>query len=158
VKYLLAMCAGVTVIGSLTGCAGLQTAVRANSSASTAAPSTDGDRTVANYFHVGDCIRDPIQGGGGAALVDCAQPHFAQVYAIFMLPDGPFPDTPSLAYKKQCGGAARAIPNSQKLQNDPTLRTTIRFPDVNTWAMGDRSLTCFLSSDQPRTGSILDAS
>jgi hypothetical protein len=38
-----------------------------------------------------------------------------------------------------------------------TDKTTVRFPDENSWALGDRSVTCIASSDLPRTGSIRDA-
>lgn len=132
------------VAGFLTGCF--------------ATPSqADDGRSIANYFKVGDCFRDPIEGATSVTLVDCAELHAAEVYAIFMLPDGPYPgDGKGPEYKKQCGGVARTI-MSPELGNDPTLKTTIRFPDAGTWAQGDRSVTCIASSNPPRTGSIRTA-
>jgi hypothetical protein len=111
---------------------------------------------VANYFRVGDCIKEPVTGGHSVRIVDCARPHAAEVYAIFMLPDGPFPGNDrGSEFKKQCGEAARAIA-SPTVVNDPSLKTTVRFPDEKSWALGDRSVTCIASSDPPRTGSIRD--
>jgi hypothetical protein len=122
---------------------------------STFAPDPEG-RTIANYFKVGDCFADPITGATSVRLVDCATPHSGEVYAIFMLPDGPYPGDNVDTYKHECGAQARAIMNPA-LVNEPGLRTDIRHPDENTWAQGDRSVTCIASSNPKRTGSIRNA-
>jgi hypothetical protein len=158
VKYSVAALVSVAAVavGFLPGCSGKEPVVQDTSSAATASPADKG-RSVANYFHVGDCLQDPVTGGHSVRIVDCAKPHAAEVYAIFMLPDGPFPGNDrSPEFKKQCGEAARAIA-SPAVGNDPSLKTIVRFPDENSWALGDRSVTCIASSDPPRTGSIRDA-
>jgi hypothetical protein len=124
-----------------------------------APPSSASDsegRSVANYFKVGDCIADPIAGATSVRLVTCANPHAAEVYAILALPDGPFPGNDSSAYKPMCAEQVRAYADPALL-NDPGLRTDIRYPDADSWKMGDRSVTCIASSGTPRTGSIRKA-
>jgi hypothetical protein len=141
------------VVGVLTGCSGEKPVPQASSSAATWTPQGEG-RSVANYFKVGDCFQNPVNGAKSVTLVDCATPHAGEVYAIFMLPDGPFPgNAVGSEFKKKCGEAARAIA-SPATANDPSLRTDIRFPDENSWALGDRSVTCIATSNPPRTGSI----
>ena len=132
-------------VGFLTACSGTDP-VRGD---------TTSARTPANYFRVGDCLQDPVTQGEPATIVDCAKPHAAEVYAIFALPDGPFPGTNKvIGYRKQCGAAARAIASDTGAGNDPSLKTIVRSPDEHSWALGDRSVTCIASSDHPRTGSI----
>lgn len=142
------------VIGGTTGCSVGDVLPHAASSKSPVAPPDDEGRSVANYFKVGDCFQDPVTGATTVTLVDCEKPHSGEVYAIFPLPDGPFPGNDiSGEFKKKCGGFAREnFP--PELGKDPTLRTTVRFPDEKSWAIGDRSVTCIASSDPPRTGSI----
>lgn len=153
------------VVGGSTGCSGTTPAPHADSSTAVApshestavaSPEAQG-RSPASYFKVGDCIRDPITGATSVTLVDCAKPHAGEVYAIFMLPEGPFPGNDSVAgYKKQCGEVARTILSAEEAANDPSLTTKVRSPDEKSWAMGDRSVTCIAATDQPRTGSIRD--
>jgi hypothetical protein len=164
VRDSLAVCMGVAVvlIGGLAGCSAKEPAPQGDDSAAAsptrgaaAAESPDDEgRSPASYFKVGDCFPDPITGATSIALVDCAEPHVGEVYAIFMLPDGPFPGNDSTGYKKQCGAVARTILSPEEAASDPTLTTNIKFPDEKSWAIGDRSVNCIASTDEPRTGSI----
>lgn len=161
---MLTAVAGIAVAVAAGGCAGDEpvapssaSVAQSGTATSAAAPVDDSGRSIASYFKVGDCFKESVEGATSATIVDCETPHYSEVYAVFMLPDGPFPgDGIGSEYKKKCGAEARAIVSAEAAE-DASLRTNIKFPTEDSWARGDRSVTCIASSDQPRTGSIRNA-
>ena len=153
VRYSIAVTAGVAaMVGALSGCMGQLPTDEASSTA-TAPPEQEG-RSVASYFRAGDCIEDISPSATAVTLVDCAKPHAAEVYAVFALPDGPFPgDARIQEYQNRCSKAALAE-YSSTAANDPSVDTVRRSPDQASWDIGDRSVTCIVTFDPPRTGSV----
>jgi hypothetical protein len=49
------------------------------------------DAGTTSGLSVGDCVLEMGSGSDPFRTVPCAQPHAAEVYAVFELPDGPFP-------------------------------------------------------------------
>ena len=153
VRYSMAVTVSVAaMVGALPGCMG-QLPTNEASSTATAPPEQEG-RSVASYFRAGDCIKDISPSATAVTLVDCMEPHAAEVYAVFALPDGPFPgDARVQEYKDKCSKAALAE-YSATAANDPAVNPVRRSPDRNSWDIGDRSVTCIVTFDPPRTGSI----
>jgi hypothetical protein len=153
VRYSMVLTASVVVaVGALSGCMG-QLPTNKDGSTATAPPEQEG-RSVTSYFRAGDCIEDISPSATSVTLVDCTKPHAAEVYAVFALPDGPFPgDARIQEYQDRCSRAAVAE-YSSAAANDPSVDTVRRSPDQNSWDIGDRSVTCIVTFDPPRTGYI----
>ena len=87
-------------------------------------------------------------------VVDCAKPHADEVYAVFVMPDGPFPGAAAVQeFKDKCNREALAAYSAAEA-NSPVQHTSRRFPDEKSWATGDRSVACMVASDPPTTGSV----
>jgi hypothetical protein len=153
VKYSMVVTASVMVtVGALSGCMGRLPTNEAGSTAT--APPLEEGRSVASYFRAGDCIEEISPSATAVTLVDCTEPHAAEVYAVFALPDGPFPgDARIQEYQDRCSGAALAE-YSSAAANDPSIDTVRRSPDQASWDIGDRSVTCIVTFDPPRRGSV----
>ena len=104
---------------------------------------------------VGDCIADVPASPRVESLkpVTCNQPHQGEVYAVLTMPDGPFPGQPAIdGQKNKCepelanfaAGAAK----------DPAVGIYVLYPTPQTWAGGDRAVTCVATTTAKRTGSI----
>jgi hypothetical protein len=131
------------VIGGLTGCSGSESGSQSPST-SAATPS----------LQVGECIEDIKRPITEVKVVDCARPHADEVFAVFVMPDGPFPGQAAVEeFKDKCSREALAA-YSAAAANSPVQHTSRRFPDEKSWATGDRSVTCMVASDPPTTGSV----
>jgi len=119
----------------------------------TDATKDDEGRSPASYFKTGDCFKELPKTASSVTVVDCQEPHSAEVIAVFMLPDGDFPGEAAVEeYKRRCDPAlADYAPDAV---DDPAVRVLKRFPDEASWDIGDRSVTCIASFDSPRTGSL----
>jgi Septum formation len=147
VKYRVAMGVAAIVVGGLTGCSSREPGPQS------AATSAQG-HSPASTFEVGDCIEDIKRPLNEVTVVDCAKPHADEVYAVFLMPDGPFPGTAVVQeFKDKCNAEALAAYSAAAAHN-PVQHTTRRFPDEKSWAAGDRSVTCMIASDPPTTGSV----
>ena len=112
-----------------------------------------GERSVASYFRTGDCFAELPTGAKEVTLVDCAEPHAAEVFAVFMLANGDFPGEAVLSeYRDRCDRQFAVY--SPSGAQDPSVRVLKRYPDQAAWDLGDRSVTCIAASDPPRTGSL----
>ena len=109
--------------------------------------STDG-RSAASYFKTGDCFKALPTTGANATVVPCSEPHAAEVVAVLMLPEGDFPGTATVdEYVGRC--------KQELLDYVPEhVGLLKRFPDEQSWAQGDRSVTCIATVDPPRAGSL----
>ena len=112
------------MVGALSGCMG-QVPTNEASSTATAPPEQEG-RSVASYFRAGDCIEDISPSATAVTLVDCVKPHAAEVYAVFALPDGPFPATPASRSTRTGAVGRRWREYSSAAANDPSVDTVRR--------------------------------
>lgn len=103
----------------------------------------------------GDCFNDPPLDAAQVALVPCEQPHDNETYFDFLLPEGPYPaleDVEFLAID-QCLVAFESYTGS--VYEASILDFDFYYPSPESWAVGDRIVTCFLYHVdlQPLTGS-----
>jgi hypothetical protein len=170
VKYsaALGMCVVAIAAGAAAGCAALTpttqhasatSAVEPKDSSAPASPNTEG-RSPAAYFKPGDCFKEIAQSGQNVTVVDCSELHVGEVWAVFMLPEGDYPgDAVVLDFKKKCNAAAFAeYAPGVDISSMPNGHGAIKYPDANSWAQGDRSVTCIINFDPPRTGSVRNPS
>jgi Septum formation/Domain of unknown function (DUF4190) len=112
-----------------------------------------GLRSPASYFKVGDCFGAMPVSGQDATLVDCEEPHAAEVIAVFVLPDGDFPGPDTVEeYTNRCEGELAAY--SPDAADDPSIRVRKNYPDEKSWGLGHRSVNCIASFKTPRAGSL----
>jgi hypothetical protein len=105
----------------------------------------------------GDCLAD-VAGGVSRSLpaVPCAEPHLAEVYAVFELPlDGAWPGQDSIDAAAQTECIDR-YDDFTSIPYDVELMDIFVFsPTSGGWLTGDRGVTCVVDFlDTPRTGSL----
>lgn len=111
---------------------------------------------------VGDCIEDIETIFGGAEMVDsvtqvgvidCAQPHNAEVYYAEDLPDGEFPGVEALTTQSEqiCLDNFESFTGVPYLQSE--LEITYFHPTDQSWRYGDRATSCMIVSPEPVSGS-----
>ena len=134
----------LVLAGGLAACASTPEAAQ---DPATSAPSSG----VRGAFSIqlGDCLKEPGAGGAEAeevAPVPCDQPHEAEVYARFDLPDGPFPGGPAVtaAAEERCSAEFAAYVGK------PVTESALEFytfqPTESTWnAQSDREVLCVVS-------------
>ncbi|WP_150953902.1 DUF4190 domain-containing protein [Microbacterium testaceum] len=126
----------------------------------------DGDVTIApdeqaavdpSVLTLGACL-DALPGGviGANNVVDCAQPHAFEIFAGFDLADGAFPGDAAIEEAAYAGCEA-AYPGYVGVSyNDSTLNYYFVGPTEQTWASGDREVSCLLfdPATELSTGSL----
>lgn len=129
--------------------------------------SRDGEVTIApdeqaavdpSVLSVGACL-DSLPGGVIAAgnLVDCAAPHAFEIFAGFELPDaGAFPGDEAIQEAAFAGCEAAYPAYVGASYNDSTLNYYFVGPTEQTWASGDREVSCLLfdPATELTTGSL----
>jgi hypothetical protein len=114
-------------------------------------------------LEVGQCISDQSAGEdevSSVPVVDCAEPHYGEIYALPQLPDGEFPGDEVVSQRAQelCQGA-----DFQTYVGVPYLESEIYqsalLPSAETWEEGDREIVCYLRNEDnsPITGSLRNA-
>nr|WSW49919.1 septum formation family protein [Streptomyces sp. NBC_01001] len=120
------------------------------------------DLRTGDCFNTDDDLKDYKKDGSGSAdrtvsIVPCDQPHKAEVYAVFPLPDGPYPGLKkinSLA-KEKCTATTALTDYVGAVVLPETLGIYFYGPKASSWAFGDRDLTCFLGdASGSSTGSV----
>lgn len=115
---------------------------------------------------VGDCIEDIESIFGGAdtvdavtqvGVIDCEQPHNAEVYHAADLPEGDFPGLEGLTSQSEqiCLDSFESFTGVPYLQSD--LEITYFHPTEQSWGYGDRTVNCMIVSMEPTTGSAAGA-
>lgn len=97
-------------------------------------------------LQVGDCIQLPdatevlsVEG------VPCGEPHDAQVFAEFELPDGDFPGVESVEMSAGDGCYERwPAAVGTDYETDTASDFTVFTPTAESWAEGDREVACLL--------------
>lgn len=91
----------------------------------------------------GDCVSDVEQGVAfSLEVVPCDQPHKAEVYAIFDLPDTPYPGASTVTSLAESGCNSR-LPTSLS----DGLDVYYYYPQESNWDAGDRAVLCLVGSD-----------
>ncbi|RAV18043.1 hypothetical protein DQP55_00690 [Mycolicibacterium sp. GF69] len=85
--------------------------------------------------------------------VGCDQTHAGEVFAVLQMPDGDFPGQMAIdAYAEKCSPELAAY--SPDAMTDNSVQLYVLYPTAETWAEGDRAVTCIATLDPPRAGSI----
>ena len=110
-------------------------------------------------FQPGQCFnRAPVDTAGPSAPVDCAQPHFGEVYAVETVQETTYPGKTAVeafAHSTCPGEVTTALPAGR---NHPDIAIAYLIPQDKSWALGDRTVKCFFHQrdDQPMTGLVKD--
>lgn len=138
------------------------------STTTTTLPGEDPEVVAVDEVAVGDCVTP--RGGdllvGSVELIDCDDPHQAQVYAQFDLADDELPDDP--ATPGYPGGAALTWYAQDECQDrfadamgtsywESPYDLKVITPSFSTWDLGDRAITCLVvgAEDAALVGSVL---
>lgn len=99
----------------------------------------------------GDCfdapLREPDAGQDveGVAVVDCARPHFAEVYEVLTLDEGPYPgrDEVGEVAQQQCHAAFEPFVG-EPFEDSAVLWFNALPPTEGSWEAGDRDVVCYV--------------
>jgi hypothetical protein len=109
----------------------------------------------ANEVKAGDCLKE-LPASGLVITVDtapCEKPHTGEIFSVMTMPDGDFPGTFAIEeYQNKC--APELADYSPEAAKDPGVGLFVLFPSEDSWAQGDRTVTCIATSDSPRTGTL----
>lgn len=104
-------------------------------------------------FNTDDDLAKTQKGDGTQArlsvrTVPCTQPHEGEAYAVFTLDDGVFPGAEKVVSisEEKCGGTALTDYVGSAAKLPKTLEVFYYYPQPSSWALGDRTVTCFLGS------------
>jgi len=118
--------------------------------------STEGTIAAAD-LKVGDCISDANSRTGDVRTfdgVDCDEPHDGEVYTLIRLKGADNAKPPSEAFingKGQRGCRARLRRQATaKAFRDSQLGFKFVYPTPDSWADGDRDITCVVTFKKPR--------
>ncbi|KRE27736.1 hypothetical protein ASG82_15320 [Mycobacterium sp. Soil538] len=115
----------------------------------------DSGNVTATDVKVGDCLAEIPDGDKVLRVqtVGCDQPHAGEVFAVLMMPEGDFPGQSAVeAYHEKCGPELASY--SPAAMTDDSVQLYVLYPTAETWASGDRAVTCIATLDPPRTGSL----
>ncbi|MBB2989336.1 hypothetical protein FHR72_000799 [Mycolicibacterium iranicum] len=113
------------------------------------------DRVTATEVAVGDCLSEIPDGERVLTVktVSCEERHAGEVFAVLTMPDGDFPGQAAVeAYHERC--SPELVSYSPQSMMDDSVQLYVLYPTPETWANGDRAVTCIATLDPPRTGSI----
>jgi hypothetical protein len=109
----------------------------------------------ANEVKAGDCLKE-LPASGLVITVDtapCSEPHTGEIFSVMTMPEGDFPGTFAIEeYQNKC--APELADYSPEAAEDPGVGLFVLFPSEDSWAQGDRTVTCVATSDSPRTGTL----
>ena len=111
----------------------------------------------ADDLRVGDCLlrRDTL--GIDYPGVPCAEPHQAEVYAVFDLLDTAWPDEQAIAAQAAESCVDLLLTASVTAYEDEFVDIWYSHPTLLSWSVGHRGVVCIATfADDPRTGSILN--
>lgn len=120
---------------------------------------TPARKTVsAQDLKVGDCVTDALSLTGDVTTfvaVPCDRRHDGEVYTLIELEGETFPGDKFVTGKGQRGCRARLRRQATaKAFKDRTLGFKFVYPTRQSWAQGDREVTCLATFKLPRTGKL----
>jgi Septum formation len=103
----------------------------------------------------GDCLKE-IPNSAEVLTVQtiaCEESHAGEVFAVLTMPDGDFPGQPAIdEYADKCSPELESY--SPSAMTDDSIQLYVLYPTAETWAQGDRAVTCIATLDPPRSGTI----
>ena len=110
---------------------------------SDASPAPDGEVWFSD-LEVGMCLNDANlpERFSSIPLVDCAQPHDSEVYAIVTLPDGAYPNEDELFSLADDACYDEYEPYVGTNYDVSYYYFAYYWPDKNSWASGERDIVC----------------
>lgn len=114
---------------------------------------TSGGSVSATDLRVGDCVNDLKDSNNLLSLpaVPCANPHEGEVFAVFDLPEGPYPGAASVDDQVNVSCSERLPSYSQGAFEDPAIGLFVSYPLEVNWRLGDREVVCIATSLSGRT-------
>lgn len=112
------------------------------------------DKSIAAQLAVGDCLADLPDSTlvSKVPKVACSEPHSGEVYAVLNMPDGDYPGPATIdAWRNKCQPDLQAYSPAAVAAGVGVL---VLYPTADTWARGDRAITCIAATADKRTGSI----
>jgi hypothetical protein len=113
------------------------------------------DTVSATDVKAGDCLKE-LPASGLVVTVDtapCGEPHTGEIFSVMTMPDGDFPGTFAIEeYQNKCG--PELADYSPGAAEDPEVGLFVLYPSEDSWAQGDRTVTCIATTDAPRTGTL----
>ncbi|MGE2689251.1 septum formation family protein [Mycolicibacterium pulveris] len=113
------------------------------------------DTVTATDVRVGDCLKEIPSGTRVLTVqtISCDEPHAGEVFAVLLMPEGDFPGQNAIDdYADKCSPELASY--SPAAMEDDTIQMFVLYPTAETWAQGDRAVTCIATLDPPRTGTI----
>jgi hypothetical protein len=125
------------------------------------APNADGSEDVGVFdLAVGDCLIDDTEGEVAETVkIACDKPHLSEVYHLFDLPGGPFPERDAMDKAVQNGCLAAFEPYVGLDYDSSEFVFTTLEPTPESWADGDQEVVCMLATQDGSTitGSLRNA-
>ncbi|MFE4258105.1 septum formation family protein [Streptomyces sp. NPDC056883] len=120
------------------------------------------DLRKGDCFNTADDLKDYNEDASGIAAptvdtVPCDKPHKAEVYAVFSLPEGPFPGAKKIVTlaTEKCTATTALTDYVGDTELPDTLHLYFYGPHPSSWAFGDRDITCFVgTASGSSTGSV----
>ena len=147
----------LSTLWSLVICAVIGIAiVAANETGTTGTTGTTGDDTSVHSLRIGDCLNDLSTEDEIEELpvVSCSELHDGEVYAEFKLTEATFPGIDAIEKKADPRCADLLKSYAPDAVDDPAVDTYYLYPTAESWASGDRAVTCIASFDPARTGKL----
>ncbi|BCI51332.1 hypothetical protein NIIDNTM18_06100 [Mycolicibacterium litorale] len=110
---------------------------------------------TATEVKLGDCLSEIPDGSRVLTVktVSCDEPHAGEVFAVLTMPDGDFPGADAVTeYSNRCGPELANY--SPAAVTDDSVQLYVLYPTEETWADGDRAVTCVATLTPPRAGSL----
>lgn len=115
----------------------------------------DSEPVSAKDLEVGDCLAGATSTTGDVTTfdkVDCDKPHDGEVFTLIELESDRYPGTEFVRGKGQRGCRARLRRQvTAKALADRRLGYKFVYPTAQSWAQGDREVTCLATFTKPRT-------
>lgn len=115
-----------------------------------------GQGTVtATDVQLGDCLSEIPSDARVLTVktVSCDEVHAGEVFAVLTMPDGDYPGDAAVAeFSDQCSPELAAY--SPAAMEDDSVQLYVLYPTAETWANGDRAVTCVATLDPPRAGTL----
>lgn len=123
---------------------------------------TEPGRGLAQDLERGDCLADLPEDGElfMVRLAPCSDPHVGEVFVELAVTTGSDPD-PYPGIDEVLDQAERRCSESMERDlpaafDDPSVGLYYLYPTEDSWAMGDVTITCLATTEEPTSGSLLE--
>jgi|GEM_PF-1132250 len=110
---------------------------------------------TATDVEVGDCLREIPSTTEvlTVSTISCEEEHAGEVFAVLTMPDGDFPG-PAVVERFADKCSPELANYSPEAMTDDEVQLYVLYPTAETWAQGDRAVTCVATLDPPRAGTL----